>query len=356
MSRKRLVMKLLDWFRQNARDLPWRRTVDPYAIWVSEIMLQQTQVKTVIPYWERWVKLFPNVRSLAEAPEEKVLKAWEGLGYYSRARNLRKGAAQVITEFRGKFPNHFENVLKLPGIGRYTAGAICSIAFNQPTAILDGNVARVLSRIYLIDGDIKVNSVRDRLWAIAHKLVHEAASLPGRSCSDLNQSLMELGALICTPNNPSCRNCPVRRFCEAYKQNAVDQYPQSSPRKKPKQKLHFAFVLEKNGSGLIRRRPSGQVNAGFWEFPNFEAAKRKSAAEQIAAFLQRDSGRLALWHTLKHSITTNRITLKTYRLQVNGEARQLKDALGCDWHPISKLENLPFTGAHSKLRSLLTAI
>ena len=319
-------------------------------------MLQQTQVKTVVPYWTRWMELFSNVQALAGASEEKVLKAWEGLGYYSRARNLRKAAALIRDEFGGKFPAGFDEILGLPGIGRYTAGAICSIAFNQATPILDGNVARVLARVYLVEGDIKADRAREKLWSYAAALVKEASGLESRGCSDLNQGLMELGALICTPKNPICGKCPVVGFCAAHKKGVIDRYPQSSPPKKQKQRVHFAFVLEKNGAVLIRQRGSGQVNAGFWEFPNFEALKKRSAGNQIAGFLRHNPGRMKPWHTLKHSITTSRITLKAYRLDVNGEAKELKKMLGCRWWKISELEKLPFTAAHSKLRSLLTAL
>src|SRR5438552_2719593 len=193
-SNRAIIESLLKWFGEAARDLPWRRTRDPYAIWVSEIMLQQTQVKTVLPYWERWMQALPDIESLAKARTETIHKLWEGLGYYTRVRNLQK-AAQVIMEIHGgRFPRDFEAVLALPGIGRYTAGAICSIAFNQPKPILDGNVIRVLTRLFGIGGNPRETQVRSKLWEIAHELVVEAAQTPAL----LNQSLMELGALICS--------------------------------------------------------------------------------------------------------------------------------------------------------------
>lgn len=354
-SPRSIAQKLVNWFRKHARDLPWRRTHDAYAVWISEVMLQQTQVKTVIPYWERWMKLFPNAESLMEAPEASVLKAWEGLGYYSRARNLQKAASYITRELNGVFPSVYEEMLKLPGVGRYTAGAVCSIAFNQATAILDGNVARVLSRIYLVDGDIKEIATRKKLWELSGGLVKEASEFTGRGCSDLNQSLMELGAVICTPKNPLCGECPVRGCCKVYENGAVERYPQSAPRQKTKQRLHFAFVMQKNRSVLIRQREAGQVNAGFWEFPNFEVVKSQPFGKQIKKFLCHDPGKIEPWHSLKHSITTSRITLRAYKLELNGEAGSLKKALRCEWRKIVELEKLPFTGAHSKLRSLLLA-
>src|ERR1700761_3320382 len=204
MKRHRaIVASLLHWFDKNARDLPWRRTRDPYAIWVSEIMLQQTQVKTVIPYWERWMRELPTIELLAKANPQKIHKLWEGLGYYTRVRNMQRAAQIIVNEQAGNFPDDFESILNLPGIGRYTAGAICSIAFNQPTPILDGNVMRVLTRVFGISENPRDKKANAQLWELAEQLVALAA--PKRSeggCSHLNQSLMELGALICTPREP----------------------------------------------------------------------------------------------------------------------------------------------------------
>src|SRR6185436_16761389 len=209
-----IVNKLLRWFAANARDLPWRRTTDPYAIWISEIMLQQTQVSTVIPYFERWMRELPDVSSLSRAREQKVLKLWEGLGYYTRARNLHRVAKSLNGD---AFPHEFDEVLKLPGIGRYTAGAICSIAFNQPTAILDGNVRRVLSRLF---------AKNEELWEAAEQLVVLASRTnAARACAALNQSLMELGALICTPHQPRCGECPIVANCAAQKLGRIGDFP-----------------------------------------------------------------------------------------------------------------------------------
>src|SRR3984957_863237 len=223
---RQLVPLLLDWFAANARDLPWRRTRDPYAIWVSEIMLQQTQVKTVIPFWNGWLRELPTIESAAKAPSAKIHKLWEGLGYYTRVRNLQKAAQQIVNRRRDefhespskkkvrdsqrsslRFPENFDDVLALPGIGRYTAGAICSIAFNQPTPILDGNVIRVLTRTFGISENPKEKQTNARLWQLAEELVQNSKLKTQNSklCySHLNQSLMELGALVCTPRNPHC--------------------------------------------------------------------------------------------------------------------------------------------------------
>ena len=305
---KRLVPLLLDWFAKNARDLPWRRTRDPYAIWVSEIMLQQTQVKTVIPYWERWMRELPTIEAAAKAPSAKIHKLWEGLGYYTRVRNLQKAAQQIVAQQtsrrrRGdesqtknkletphvvsyKFPENFDDVLALPGIGRYTAGAICSIAFNQPTPILDGNVIRVLTRIFGIAENPKEKKTNARLWQLAEELVLRASSIqhptsnsrtrrdrgPAETihCSHLNQSLMELGALICTPRNPQCSICPVKKLCVAFKENRIEELPNLGKRETATARAFFAFVIERDGKFLVRQRPTGIVNAHLWEFPNFE--------------------------------------------------------------------------------------
>src|SRR6266496_4578583 len=224
---RRLVSVLLDWFTRHARELPWRRTLDPYAIWVSEIMLQQTQVKTVVPYWTRWMSELPTVKALAAAGPDRVLKLWEGLGYYTRARNLQKAAQRIVEFHRGKFPENFDDILALPGVGRYTAGAIASIAFHQPRPILDGNVMRVLTRIFGIAADPREKKTNAQLWQITEELVHYASHVAHHEfpCSRLNQSLMELGALICTPRSPRCERCPVNRLCVARHRGWQEKLP-----------------------------------------------------------------------------------------------------------------------------------
>ena len=205
LNKALLQRRLLAWYRRHQRDLPWRRTRDPYAIWVSEIMLQQTQVATAIPYYERFLRRFPHVRALARAPMERVLKSWEGLGYYSRARNLRRAAQIVLAEHGGRLPEEPEALRKLPGIGRYTAGAISSIAFDRDEPVLDGNVIRVLCRVFLIRANPKSARTQKRLWKLAEEL------LPAGHASFFNQALMDLGATICMPSHPHCDRCPLRQ-------------------------------------------------------------------------------------------------------------------------------------------------
>ena len=221
-----LQKKLLQWFHENARPLPWRRRYRPYEVWVSEIMLQQTQVETALPYFKRWMKVFPTIRSLAESDEKKVLKLWEGLGYYSRARNIHESAKLIMKKYNGIFPKNYEAILSLKGIGRYSAGAISSIAFNQEKPIVDGNILRVLSRLYAIEKPIDVEKNKALFWELEESLI------PKGEARYFNQALMELGALVCSTKNPSCAVCPIRKFCAACKNDSAENYPVRKKRKK----------------------------------------------------------------------------------------------------------------------------
>lgn len=288
----RLVGPLLDWFAVNARDLPWRRTRDPYAIWVSEVMLQQTQVNTVIPYWERWLRELPDVAALAAAPEARVLKLWEGLGYYTRARNLQRAAREILARHGGRFPSRFAEVLALPGVGRYTAGAVCSMAFNQPAPVVDGNVIRVLARVFALRGNPRDRQLNEHFWNLAAQFVTAAARTHREeSCSHLNQALMELGALICTPRQPECRACPWRRSCAARRHGLADQLPETGPRA-PSTARHFlVFLVPRRGRWLVRQRPAGGVNAGLWEFPTIETERDADPAGTANQWLLSASAR-----------------------------------------------------------------
>jgi A/G-specific adenine glycosylase len=341
---KTMARRILLWFGEHARDLPWRESTDPYGIWVSEVMLQQTQVKTVIPYWQRWMELFPKIGSLAEAEPDRVLKAWEGLGYYSRARNLQKAARQICDSHGGRFPDGFEQVLQLPGVGHYTAGAICSIAFGQPTPILDGNVARVLARVAAVSGEIKSAKTRAELWDLSSKLVNAAAELKSeiRPCSALNQGLMELGATLCSPQAPQCTSCPLAFTCVAFRTGRVGQFPVINKRAKVRTRQFVAHLFVHDTSVLVRRRKLGTINAGLWEFPNVESGKPSLAHKKRSHFA-----------TIKHTITNNRITLLAFKQEVNGSADQLARKWEAEWRRVDQLDRLPFTSAHAKLRALL---
>jgi A/G-specific adenine glycosylase len=383
----RLVPLLLDWFVLNSRDLPWRRTRDPYAIWVSEIMLQQTQVRTVIPFWNRWMRELPTIASVAKASPARIHKLWEGLGYYTRARNVQKAAKQIIecgvrnAECgNAKFPDTFEGVLALPGIGRYTAGAICSIAFNQPTPILDGNVIRVLARTVGIGENPKEKETNARLWQLAEALVTHAKDAkskntlrPSRplreehSCSHLNQSLMELGALVCTPRNPQCQVCPVKKLCAAFRTNRVEELPNLGKREKTTARRFAAFVVERNGRFLIRQRPTGVVNAHLWEFPNVEVNGANFSPKQMfKSSFGFTPPELPLLATVKHSITRYRITLEAFHANLGGtsskgpHSKKTKSGTRLTrpseigfWKTPAQMRRLAFSSAHKKILGIL---
>ena len=386
-SEAKIVQSLLPWFAGNARDLPWRRTLDPYAIWVSEIMLQQTQVKTVLPYWERWMRELPNIAALAGASTQKLHKLWEGLGYYTRVRNLQKAAQIVIHKHGGRFPDDYAQVLELPGIGPYTAGAICSIAFNQPKPILDGNVLRVLTRIFGIGGNVRNGVARARLWRVAEELVlcaAEQASGKRRHASDFNQAVMELGALVCTPRQPRCGACPVSKHCIALREDRVQELPSLGARVRVTPRRFVAFVAQQGDRFLVRQRPAGVVNAHLWEFPNIEVGWEDSDIKQAARRVgSSSSGALAgtnrlkaglqtqlsgavlrraarsvvgatpkvVWPlcTIKHSITRYRITLEAFR--VAGQFAVQRASAKGKWLTKRELQHLTFSSAHKRILS-----
>ena len=257
--------KLLVWYDENKRDLPWRRSKNPYHIWVSEIMLQQTRVDTVIPYYERFLEWFPTVESLANAPEERLLKAWEGLGYYSRVRNMQTAAQQIMNEFNGEFPSTYEGISSLKGIGPYTAGAISSIAFNLAQPAVDGNVMRVLARLFEVNHDIGNPSNRKIFQAMMEILIDPER--PG----DFNQALMDLGSDIEAPVNPRTEDSPVKDFSAAYQNGTMDRYPIKVPKKKPVPVYLNALVVQNaKGQFLLEKNESEKLLAGFWHFPLIE--------------------------------------------------------------------------------------
>ncbi len=345
-----IVKHLLRWYRAEARDLPWRRAVGPYGVWISEIMLQQTQVKTVIPYWSRWMERFPNLSSLAVASESEVLKHWEGLGYYSRARNLHRAAKVIQADWKGRFPRSYEAMLSLPGIGRYTAGAIASIAFNQPRPIVDGNVTRVLTRLDGIRESVRERRVNEGLWTVAEELVRAAGRTrpaEDRACGDLNQSLMELGAMVCLPRAPHCMLCPVRRSCVARREGAVVAIPNLGPRRAVVVRSFVALVLVKGGRYLVSQRDKGGVNGGLWEFPNWETDREDSEGRDRLAREGLDWDQFQSLGTLKHSITHNRITLQVLGGSLRGSC--CFRPKNSKWLRLDELENRAFTAVDRKI-------
>ncbi|PYZ96918.1 A/G-specific adenine glycosylase [Alteribacter lacisalsi] len=337
---------LTAWYRENRRDLPWRLERDPYKIWVSEIMLQQTRVDTVIPYFERFISLFPTPKDLAEAEEETVLKAWEGLGYYSRARNLQAAVREVSESYGGVVPNTKKEVSSLKGVGPYTAGAILSIAYDKPEPAVDGNVMRVLSRNLAIYDDISKVSTRKRFETIAGSLV--ARTVP----SDFNQALMELGALICTPRSPACLICPVQEHCRARAEGVQDLLPVKAKKKPPVAKTMKAVVVEnKAGEVLIERRPDTGLLAKLWQFPNCE--DEREDAGNVLSYLENlgvrraGSAELRRVHHVRHVFSHIVWEIDVYVLR--GEAEIAPDRDGLRWTPKDEVDYYPFPVPHQKI-------
>ncbi|MCI0672478.1 MAG: A/G-specific adenine glycosylase [Myxococcaceae bacterium] len=300
-----LRSELLSWFDAHRRELPWRRTKDAYAIWLSEVMLQQTQVAVVIPYWQRFLERLPTVQALARAELSEVLGAWKGLGYYTRARNLHRAAQQMLERHGGRVPDTHAELLALPGFGRYTAGAVASIAFGLPTPLVDGNVARLFARLFEVEGPPGDREREERLWALAEALVQ------GERPGDLNQALMELGATVCRPEAPTCLLCPVRRHCRALAHGRVDELPPPKERR-PLKALTLALAVWRRGEHvLLARREERGLFGGLWELPSVELsgagdpAPLLSAALGVAITLGPPSGEVQ--RTLTHRALTLRL-------------------------------------------------
>ena len=342
------------WYRRTARDFPWRRTSDPYAIWVSEIMLQQTRTTAAIPYYLRFLTLFPDIAALAAADLQEVLKAWEGLGYYSRARNLHKTAKLLVADHAARLPATAAGLEELPGIGRYTAGAIASIAFGLDEPVLDGNVTRVLCRLLRIAEDPRAAAVQERLWSAVRALI------PPGQAGMFNQALMELGATLCLPRNPRCDTCPVAAQCLALRHHEQPQLPLRPVKKPlPHQTIVVGVIHNAAGRILIGLRPVDAMLGGLWEFPGgkrepgetLEAALVREVREEVG--LSISVGRpLAV---IRHAYSHFRITLHAFAcLRLAGRAR----ALGCDavqWVRPVDLETYPFPRANQKLLGVIAA-
>ena len=328
-----LSTKLLNWYRQYARSLPWRGHPDPYAVWVSEIMLQQTRVETVIPYFEKWMQEFPTVKVLAEAFEQDVLNTWEGLGYYSRARNLHKAAKIIVEKHNGELPRNLVELRKLPGIGRYTVGAIASIAFDMDEPTLDGNLRRVFARLFDISEPADSTAGEKILWRLAEK------NLPKGQAGDYNQALMDLGATICLPKNPRCLICPVTELCEARKNGIQEQRPVLRPKKDIPLYFHVAGVIVKDGTVLLAQRPSKGLLGGMWEFPNGRV--NRSPVEELESVL--DKGyKLKVEKgdalgTVKHSYTHFKVTVHVFRCKLFSASKDER----LKWVKLSELNNYP---------------
>lgn len=336
------------WFRKEQRDLPWRRTSDPYAVWVSEIMLQQTQVATVIPYYELWMARFPTIHALAAAQEDEVLHAWQGLGYYSRARNLLAGARAVKERFGGRVPSRVEDLLTLPGVGRYTAGAIASIAYNVSAPIVDGNVIRVLTRLYALRGDPARAPLKKRLWELAASLIPEGAA------REINPALMELGAMVCTPVRPRCGSCPVAEQCEARRRGIQEALPETAPRPAVTPVHMVAGVVWRGSRVLLAQRRKDESRwAGMWQFPNVEVrpgetvrdAVRRAVTEAVGV----DVAPRCRAAVVRHAVTRYRMTLEAYHcLEAGGEPRRV-DCQAWNWVCPSQLGDYALPAAHRNI-------
>ena len=337
---------LLSWYAKAGRDLPWRKGCDPYAIWVSEIMLQQTQVKTVIPYYLRWLAQFPTIEQLANADLEQVLKAWEGLGYYTRARNLHRAAQEVVQHHGGVFPTELEDVLALPGIGRTTAGGILSAAFNQPVAILDGNVKRVLARLVALP--VPPAKATKQLWQLSETL------LDREHPKDFNQALMDLGATLCTPKHPNCPSCPWIPYCQAYNLGMQSQLPMretSSPL--PHKAIGVAVIWNEQGQILIdRRRPEGLLG-GLWEFPGGKIEPGETVEECIKREIQEELGidiavgdRLI---TIDHAYSHFRVTLTVHHCRHLAGVPQPIESDEIRWVTLDEIDQFPFPKANTQI-------
>ncbi|MBI4433087.1 MAG: A/G-specific adenine glycosylase [Candidatus Omnitrophica bacterium] len=355
---------MLEWFDRNQRPLPWRRKYLPYPVWVSEVMLQQTQVDTALPYYKRWLALFPTIRSLAESDEKKVLKAWEGLGYYSRARNFHKAAKIVMEKHEGLFPEKYEDILALPGIGRYTAGAIASIAFNQEKPIVDGNVLRVLARVYAISKPIDDMANREEFWRLQKKLI------PKDQARNFNQALMELGALVCASKNPACAVCPIQKNCLAFKKGRAEAYPVRQKKKEMIKVTASAVVFRPRH--YVHQRPVGEIMGGLWEFPEWKLVKNGRLSPEIieeltAKHIENEFGfkpaKLKTLGTIKRNYTHHLETLWVFESSVipsplkginSVEGSTKRQSWPSAWITKEEFSDYPFSSAHAKIAKMVS--
>lgn len=340
--------RLLTWYDAHQRDLPWRKIGDPYRIWVSEIMLQQTRVDTAIPYYERFLSSFPTVTDLADADQQEVLKCWEGLGYYSRARNLHQAAKTVRDQYDGELPGTYDELLTLKGIGPYTAAAISSIAFQEPKAVVDGNVLRVFARFFGIGEDIRSGKTKRTVQALADDALSK--NRPG----DFNQAVMELGATICTPDQPSCIKCPVSASCTAYHNGTVHKLPFKSKAKKvPHHTIGVGIPVDEEGKLLIAQRPEEAMLGGLWEFPGGKKEKRESLRDTVARELHEELDVvvdvLDKVLTVKHAYSHFKITLHAYLCSIQSGKPRPKSSQQLRWVTVDELDTYPFPKANKEL-------
>ncbi len=334
-AESQIRQKLLKWYDLHKRSLPWRKTLDPYRIWVSEIMLQQTRVQAVVPFYERFLRLFPDVQALAAADEQRLLACWSGLGYYSRARNLQKAAQMIVRECGGSFPTDLQAVLRLPGVGEYTAAAVLSIACGVPLPVLDGNVARVLARLYALPDDPQTARGKQVRRHLADAL------LSRRRPGDCNQAFMELGATLCLPRQPRCQQCPLRSHCLAFRRNQVERYPAVRRKSKPvARRFTTALALDPAGRVLlVRRARTAKWMGGFWELPLWEENSRKNSPAHRKTE-PRDGIRLgSLLGHVQHTITSNKLHVAVYAARMDRRVVEPRER----WVSPRQMSRLPVT-------------
>ncbi|TKB27305.1 A/G-specific adenine glycosylase [Desulfopila sp. IMCC35006] len=349
----RIAQPLLDWFRRTRRDLPWRRTYDPYHVWISEIMLQQTQMDRGVAYFLRWIERFADVRAVAAAEEQEILKYWEGLGYYARARNLHKAAKVMVLEYGGKVPCEYEQLLRLPGIGPYTAAAVASVAGNYDVPVIDANVTRVYARLFDIGEPVKERPVQKRLAEIAENL------LPRGQARAYNQALMDLGGLVCTPKNPSCSQCPIAAACAALALGTVTERPVIGPGKRSITIHKVAGIIGFNKKIYIQQRQADDVWGGLWEFPGGQVEEGK-ADDRLAAAILQDTGLVVVpvefITRVMHQYTHHKIILDCFWCRLTGDNCQPVLHSACDYRWIDPLElgRFAFPAGPRKLLKFLT--
>lgn len=337
--------RLLTWFDEHGRkDLPWQQDVTAYRVWASEIMLQQTQVLTVIPYFNRFVERFPDVSTLAAAKQDEVLAHWSGLGYYARARNLHKAAQVVRDEFAGTFPDSLEAVMRLPGVGRSTAGAILSLAFGQRHAILDGNVKRVLARHAAIAGWPGTGQVADALWRVAEQ------HTPEQQVARYTQAIMDLGATLCTRSKPSCERCPVSDDCAALRLNSVRDYPGRKPKTVKPLRTTTMILASANGEVYLERRPEAGIWGGLWSLPELDGRSVDAWCEEV---LDSAATRMQPWETLRHSFSHFDLDIQPIVVHLDARAANVADASARIWY---KLEDEPPGGLAAPVKKLINQL
>ena len=353
MARKDAIrepaLALMAWFRKHARKMDWRETDDPYRIWVSEIMLQQTRVETVARYYRRFLAAFPSLESLASAPLDRVLKAWEGMGYYSRARNLHKAAGTILAG-GGRLPESVEGLTALPGVGRSTAGAIAAIAFRQDVPVLDANVKRVVARIHAVRGDPRSPAVERSLWRYSRQMI-----LPGRG-RDTALAMMDLGSTVCVPRRPKCRDCPLSRWCEAQRLGLQESIPRrAAKRALPHRDVVVAVIADREGNLLIDRRPDQGLLGGLWEFPGGKRESGETLAGALAREIREELGVririLGKIGTIPHSYSHFRVSLHGYRCKMAGGKIRRRPTRR--WAAPEELGSLAFPRATRKLLELI---